>query len=696
VGFKKLLPVSKNEEEDEDPKELGRTRGENVLETLGIEGDEDFNVLDLIKSAYDKDTQSIRDLKIDDRDLPRAKNFFHFCTDFLGKGARVPFARMMWVGYHLMGEYCPKCSDPKWEILENVPVDFRTKNFPEHIQFLEYGKCPKCKASRAKLYSQKKLKFYYELDACLGQRASKSTFSSVLSTYLLHAYLKSPRLSSIAEGIQEATPLTGTFVGVRLSDAFSLLWTPVVETIKQSPWFQDYHKLLLYYSKKYGTELLKQHQLFLRYANKNIEMYPSGPTKRGLRGRTRFLAVIDEIGWFPTSQNKSNIVTGELEQERANSDEVYVALDRSLSTVRSELTDLTFNQGYRSLPLSLLICISSPSSKKDKIMRLIEENKNSDTGLTIHLPTWEINPRIRRDNPIIVKAFHDDPLKAERDFGANPPMTESAFIEDTGVEKCFNLPNRVSYQYLHKVINEKKYRSAKFTRISPPNQVPASVMAIDAGYSNNSFSMIIGHRDNLQIIADVLVEIIPGHGNVLHYNALYNMLMKPLIKEFNVRFMYADRWQSISILHRAQEEFGVEIGMYSVKMPDFNLTKSKLMDGEFNLPKIEDPKPTEEEMLKMYPHCFKAKPAAHLLFQMMTVQEAGKTVTKGADYTDDIFRALVLLTSRLFDEKVYEQIKKLGARKRGNSILGVVVSRGEIGGISPSLTSKVAVIAPRL
>jgi intein/homing endonuclease len=53
----------------------------------------------------------------------------------------------------------------------------------------------------------------------------------------------------------------------------------------------EFHTMLTEYGAKYGTEFFRMKDIYLKYFHKNIELYPAGPSKRALRGRTRFLCL---------------------------------------------------------------------------------------------------------------------------------------------------------------------------------------------------------------------------------------------------------------------------------------------------------------------------------------------------------------------------------------------------------------------
>jgi len=196
-------------------------------------------------------------------------------------------------------------------------------------------------------------------------------------------------------------------------------------------------------------------------------------------------------------------------------------------------------------------------------------------------------------------------------------------------------------------------------------------MSLDAGYSNNAFAVTIQYREGLKAIVPVTVEVQPSQDTVLHYNAIWKGVIVPLIQAFNVKLLLADRWQSLSMLHRAMSELNIKAAVYSVKRRDFDLVKSMMDTSEIMLPKLEA-EISDDVAIMDYPSAFHGKPAAHLLFQCFTVKDLGKTIAKGDGYTDDLFRALVLGVSRLYDPKVEEYLKSQLVKKRDKVALGSV------------------------
>lgn len=650
-----------------------------------IDAENEFDLIKLVNNAMDPMTGVPRNIKIPEGDFKEAKNFFDFCTNFRGTDAKFPFSRQMWLMLMLFAEVCPRCTDKKLFNILNLPVDAEPRDINQRLKLMDYGVCPKCGAHKSELTKNKELNEYVEMSLCIGQRAGKSTTTAAGTEYLTHKYLMYPKMSSICRGVSASTPLVATFVGYRFQDAYALLWDPIIKGIGDSDWFKSYHEMLDYYGKKNGIEFYRKKDLYLRYGHKNIELYPSGATKRSLRGRTRWLSVIDELGWFHSADDGAP----DADRERADANGTYDALDRSLLTLREEVSYL-YTRGHNRFLQAFAINISSPSSQGDKINRLVEENKDSDSILALRLPTWEVSPLLPRTSKRITNAYKKNPIEAERDYGANPPLNASVFIIQSEAERAFTGKNRASLSNVAKNISGMWRQSGALQVSAPQAPCPPTLVSLDAGLTNNSFAITVLNLETLnvngieshRINVPVMLEVQPKKGHMLHYPAIYKFLLKPLMKDFNTRFLFADRWNSIVVLDTAAEDFegvGLIAKQYSVKYNDFITTRSYLEEDRLILPKLEMP---SDQILRVddYPTYFEHKPAAHLLFQMITVRDRGKTVLKGEGYTDDLFRALVLGVSRILDPKIFEAIKSMTAISTSQRITGAI-SAGRSGNL---------------
>lgn len=487
-----------------------------------------------------------------------------------------------------------------------------------------------------------------------------STFTATLVAYVVHKMLKSPRLSSIAQGIQAFTPLTGSFVALSTTKSIKLLWNPVRDMISVSVWFQDYFKMLDYYGKKYGKELYQFSATgtYLRVFTKGLDMYPEGPSKRTLRGPTRFIAATDELGHFPYNLEQVDENGDEIEdeRERANGDEVHQVLTNSLATVRTEVLNL-YSKGFNTLPQGLNLSISSPASHKDKIMRLYKESQDSDIVLGVKAATWEVSPLYTRDHPIIADMYKRNPRKAERDFGANPPELESSIFNRDQIRDNFCVQPLFSVQYDH---SHPERTRATLVELHKPNSFAPSILSLDAGLTDNAFSLCLSQqsRGDTRVTAKSVLEVVPQPGKQIDFVFLYQNLIRKIIKTCNVKAVFADRWNSIHILQSIETEFPDVIAkQVTLKTRDFDAFIQFQNAGLLELPVLEL-EPERIEAVTNYKTELLRFPASHLYRQFLTVQYIGGTLYKGSGSTDDIFRSVVLGVVKHLDPKIREHLDK--------------------------------------
>lgn len=187
----------------------------------------------------DKSSPWPKDMKIDDGDFPEFANIYDFFFDRnygLVRNTK-PFSRQLWIGMTLFADFCPRCSDKKFIAdIENVDVKMKAVDFPDRVQFLKFGICPKCKARKSDMVKKGELNYYRELAAIIGQRAGKSITVSFLVVYLLHKYLKMQRPAELLTGLNNVT-LRGTFTATDFKTANETLWEPICDTINESPWY---------------------------------------------------------------------------------------------------------------------------------------------------------------------------------------------------------------------------------------------------------------------------------------------------------------------------------------------------------------------------------------------------------------------------------------------------------------------------
>ena len=578
------------------------------------------------------------DVRIPEGDFATAPNFYTWCVapHFLGQK---PFVPQAMIGTKLFNEWCPDCSDPDFMQDEGgYKAKDTLKTFEQKVALLEYGVCPHCKKTRLHFLKKKKLKPYWELSLAAGQRSGKSAVAAMLVSYLTHRLIKLERPTEVL-GLLSSTVLQCTFVALTAGQAKDTLWDPFYGNILDSPWFQEYHAMLDQHG---GDDLYKLKDTFVVYKHRRLQIYPAGPDKRVLRGRTRFAALIDELSWFPNDADAANNV-------KMNADEVYIALERSLLTVRAA-ANARIKAGF-DIPYGYFINISSPRSHRDKLMELIKLSQHSVRIYGLQRATWQMNPHVPKS--ALSDEFRKDPITAMRDYGAQPPMNSSPFFRNKDkVREAWGKPNPLKLETKYVKVNGGKDKELYASVAAIKTIERKSLLALDAGLTNNSFAFAVGHlSNNGRPIIALVGEVIPQPGIPLNYSLIYKHLLKTLVLDRSVVICAADRWNSEKILSDMEQDLAVEKRKYSLKYRDMVTFKSYVEDGQVLLPK---PKQDDPDTIMAfdhgdYPNCFKHDPAAHLYVQCMTVQDSGAAVLKGDRLTDDILRAVMLCHHQLLD-----------------------------------------------
>lgn len=479
----------------------------------------------------------------------------------------------------------------------------------------------------------------YMIDNIVCENSGKSVVVAMLSTYMTHRVLKMQKPTRVY-GIGDNQILQGTFVALTQAQAKDTLWEPYFGYIVASPWFQRYHALIKRYESLYGVEVMKIRDTFVLYRHRNLIVFPAGPDKRTLRGRTRIFYAIDEIGWFDNDASKNKIKTGAAE--------VSIALERSCLTVRSAEGRLVAS-GNDMCYTAYGFNVSSPSDFRDKICEIVRQAETSNKILGIHAPTWKMNPNVTRE--MLEEEFRKNPIAAARDYGAQPPVSANPFISPGTVDECMRDVGRNEVVYNQATdrrsngISVERTAYGKITKIKQVDR--PSVLAMDAGETNNSFALSCMSLVNGIPSVDLLVEIMPSPGEPLNYTMIFDHIIVPMIKARNVKVLLADRWNSTKLLQDALALGLVQIAKkYSLKYNDMWDVKNQMQGGTFSYPRSQFVKSVIELLhdqdLTNYPACFANKPVEHFMYQCVTIQDSRNQVLKGVGLTDDLWRATAL------------------------------------------------------
>lgn len=640
--------------------------GRDIEAEIAAAQDEE-SISDIIEQVLTSGVPVPPDLKINDRHIIKPNNIFEWMTDarFLGQ-EQPPFAKQIQVAVTMLGEWCPECSDD--EYFEDVPVDDSIDDVQERVVFLKKGVCPECGATKADLVAEEILMDPFEMVGIAGQRATKTATATIMEGYNTCRWLTTPNLPETFN-VLSSTVLVSTYTATTYGQARENFWEPLNSILTDSPWFKEYHSFLSKKGYEFGEELFIHNDTILRYRHKNMLLSPAAPSKRVMRGRTRRSTLIDELGWFPVGQTK-----GGKDFERLDAKEVHKALNNSLRTLKSAYRK-RLKAGYSNLPKPMMINISSPSSINDMIMTLHRQNQNSRETYCWKYKTWEFNPLLPETE--FKEEFRTNPVEAARDYACEPPLGVNAWFPDSdALLPAFNGGKNGIKVMSTSIVSKsgKKLMSGNYKRLRTPKTNYSGVLAIDPGYTFNSFAFAIAypislpskmeedydeddeavHNTKVRIFA--VGEVIPKVDRPLSFNAIYRNILLPFCREFNIGAIIGDRWQNIKLMQDLEDEEGVPYFEHRLTKDQFDSYKEAIFDQNVILPAPE--LPLEEIIattLDDYPQCFYLNPISHLVYQHLTVVSTGNTVIKG-EATDDMFRTCVLAYTALQQEAILEEI----------------------------------------
>jgi hypothetical protein len=608
--------------------------------------------------AADFKAGRVTDLLIDDRDIKKPLNYFDFYCGGPASGGHIAFPKQIQAATNTLQEHCTntvghfQCTD--LDYVADIPVNASRDQMQEKITFLHHGKCPKCGKTRMDQWNEGNTRKDM-LIMSIGQRAGKDRTIGNIGAYLHAGYLTLRNLSR-AYHLGEGTVFYTTFTATTQTQALKATFTPFLNIIETHPWFNAYHEMLDYSGQKAGKELYKIGKENIVWPHHGLSVTVEAPDDRNLRGNAKIYGSITEFAYFYSASGKSI---------KLNGDQIFKAMFNSFGTIKIGYRKC-IEDGLFDMPPYLMPLASSPRSYKDGIMRYYRQSKTTPTMYGMHYSTFDFNPDAREEDYVTEKATNPEGFRT--DFLALPADAVRAFIKSRRLVSTAPDEEQVN-AYRSKSIFVKSgagmrqtggqielRKSAKIDRTTP------KVMGFDLSAVSNSCAFVIAHveqeendkdMETFLTVVDAIVEIIPPQdGTRINPTRLYEDVILPMCEELNVQYAFADHWESARVFTDLDEHLGVQGMQYRCKYQDFLNVRTAIDDRLIVLPKCEvtpenDPVKNLNAIFTMsetgYPLCFEGKPVAHLLYQLLTVEDVmGKTVEKGENSTDDIFRALVL------------------------------------------------------
>jgi hypothetical protein len=658
-----------------------------TFDDLDADFDPGIFLSNLAESGLSDSLMASSVFKTERLDVPRAANFMEFCQSpaYLNFPA---FPRMLQIASHLLGEVCYFCSDKDYMY---QMYDQSIGEINERIVFTRFSKCPKCGRTRFDFIKNNKWLFPESLIAVLGQRSGKNYLLGQLACYQLHRFITLERDGQrIAPNKYFRTGpgmLTMTFTAATLGQAMRNIWNVFQPMVKASPWFDEYFKYLRYAGKKVGEELLLDNATFLRFRSKLIDVACQAPDQRTLRGPTRIGFGMDEIAWHDAKveENSAKKSAGVL----GSAEDIWTSLNNSLRTVRNAAFEL-MKAGEYDTPTAYDWSISSPCHSNDIGMRRLRLAETNPRIFGAHYATWEVNPEFKDGKNSFASDYAVDEVKADRDFGAIPPLTISPWITDPKpiLQAVRAKQERPIITYEQRTERSVFGNMTSWLELKSVNDSStARILSIDNGFSNNAFAITLSSLDKLgRPYIDQCCMLKPNDQYNINLSKMWDNFIYPIIAKTNITLILYDRWNSIQNIQKLQDE-GRDARQYSLTPKDFSFFRSKLMNSEVSYPFSEytpnvflDNGNSDVDLVNVSLN----KPGFALLLQTLTVRQLGGRVVKPLYGDDDIFRTAMLALKFLYDPEIIPKMgvsmqKESAQKMNPNAVISVRMRSGSSG-----------------
>jgi hypothetical protein len=232
---------------------------------------------------------------------------------------------------------------------------------------------------------------------------------------------------------------------------------------------------------KYFKRLIEAQELFLldeeiRYPGKRLAIYAGTSKSSSQVGATLKALIMDEIARFENEKGINNAL------------ELWSNLGASTVTFGKD---------------AIKVAISSAWCQGDAIQILREKAEYSPNCLSFSLRSWDLNPvKAARDNPIIVAAYAEDPIKAALEFENIRPAVGDSFIPLNEIEDIPKRSAAVKLEPTTVVVGGVTYRTVAV--VEGKAEWCNTVLHIDPSMGKDGYGLAFGHsefdEDGLQTV----------------------------------------------------------------------------------------------------------------------------------------------------------------------------------------------------
>lgn len=466
---------------------------------------------------------------------------------------------------------CPICSKPEdkdcWgksrESLESQPLLVWNKLYKD-------DECPKCKTTRQELVQSGLFQGFNAMLLIVGMRASKSFTAALIASFIEHKVLtcKSPQ-KFFGQAPNQLFEIS--FVATTAKQTEKTVFEAYKGLRENSPWIQSYVKQLKALE-KYKGELYKDSaETSIKYNHINVHFESMNSNSSGIAGGTRIASFIDELCRFDTSESKRS------------AKEIYRVFNQGLKTIRSVKQRKLVPNCF-----GILVSTSSPISANDFGMTLGSKAPGLKNMFFVHKKTWEFNPYEPIEN--FEEDFKLDPIGAERDFGARPPLAESPLVLDPDrFKQCIDYSLLATTTFIDvypKDPTGKEYvgKVIEFCKIDTKTD---KVIFGDAGKNRDSFAMACAHGELINnvwtTVFDWVLTVKPTQSprRIVSFDCAVEIIKKVSEKQ-KIKVVRFDNWNSESIIQTCSFK-GINSDTYSVNSDNYLEFVQDAYEGKIRL-----------------------------------------------------------------------------------------------------------------
>ena len=349
--------------------------------------------------------------------------------------------------------------------------------------------CPKCRTTLKELMADGMTSRYNEAVIIAGMRSGKSYTGACIGGYLEHFCsalgVRGKDNLQISLGQEKSEWFEVTFAASTATQAKETIYAKYRQMRANSPWIQKYVQWVKAQEKQQGVvvEPWKYRQSDDSIADGYVKVRYNrvASDSAGIAGKTRIFASIDEWARLVNTESPRS------------AQELYRVLNQSLKTVRA-------NAKVNNLPFFFgLFCnVTSPIAVDDPAMQLYTRANTGELNniFSMKKSTWDFNPQLPKEE--FDGEYQKDPVGAERDYGANPPLAASPFIHDPlRFWKSINVDRKPLATFNHVEMVDptgREYIGLELERCDLEYVTPHYIF-MDAGLTRDCFGLVMAHPE---------------------------------------------------------------------------------------------------------------------------------------------------------------------------------------------------------